>query len=130
MPAFPYTQQLNQMDCGPTCLQMVSKYYGRSFSLEKLRELTEIGKEGVNILGISDAAEKIGYRTQAVQLNISELKEAKLPCILHWGQNHFVVLYKMGRYLLSRDDNYYIADPGKGLVKYKQNEFELHLQTR
>ena len=105
------------MDCGPTCLYMISKYYGHSISLEKLRELTEIGKEGVNILGISDAAEKIGYRTQAVQLNTSELKEAKLPCILHWGQNHFVVLYKI------KKEQYFIADPGKGLLKCNQKEF-------
>jgi ATP-binding cassette, subfamily B, bacterial len=106
------------MDCGPTCLHMVSKYYGRNFSIEKLRELTEIGKEGVNILGISDAAEKIGYRTQAVQLNIAELKEAKLPCILHWQQNHFVVLYKIKR------NQFYIADPGSGLIKLNLKEFE------
>ncbi len=117
---FPFLLQRNQMDCGPTCLYMVSKYYGRSFSLEKLRELTEIGKEGVNVLGISGAAEKIGYRTQAVQLNITELREAKLPCILHWGQNHFVVLYKI------KKEQYFVADPGKGLVKYKLKEFEQH----
>ena len=97
------------MDCGPTCLYMVSKYHGRSFSLQKLRELTEIGKEGVNILGISDAAEKIGYRSQSIQLNITELKEAQLPCILHWGQNHFVVLYKI------KKEQYFIADPSNKL---------------
>jgi ATP-binding cassette, subfamily B, bacterial len=118
MSSFPFLLQRNQMDCGPTCLYMVSKYYGRNFSIEKLRELTEIGKEGVNILGISDAAEKIGYRTQAVQLNIAELKEAKLPCILHWQQNHFVVLYKIKR------NQFYIADPGSGLIKLTLKEFE------
>jgi ATP-binding cassette, subfamily B, bacterial len=118
MPSFPFLLQRNQMDCGPTCLYMVSKYYGRNFSIEKLRELTEIGKEGVNILGISEAAEKIGYRTQAVQLNIAELKEAKLPCILHWQQNHFVVLYKIKR------KQFYIADPGSCLVKLTDKEFE------
>jgi ATP-binding cassette, subfamily B, bacterial len=116
--SFPFLLQRNQMDCGPTCLYMVSKYYGRNFSIEKLRELTEIGKEGVNILGISDAAEKIGYRTQAVQLNIAELKEAKLPCILHWQQNHFVVLYKIKR------NQFFIADPGSGLIKLNLKEFE------
>jgi ATP-binding cassette, subfamily B, bacterial len=115
---FPFLHQRNQMDCGPTCLYMVCKYYGRSFSIEKLRGLTEIGKEGVNILGISDAAEKIGYRTQAVQLNIAEIKEVKLPCILHWQQKHFVVLYRIKR------NQFYIADPGSGLIKLTQNEFE------
>ncbi|MEP7237509.1 MAG: peptidase domain-containing ABC transporter [Ferruginibacter sp.] len=126
---FPFTLQQNQMDCGPTSLYMVCRYYGRNFSIEKLRELTEIGKEGVNILGISDAAEKIGYRTQAVQLNTNELKEAKLPCILHWGQNHFVVLYKAAPLTpLQRRGKakFWIADPGKGLIKYDEKEFGLH----
>ena len=61
------------MDCGPTCLAMTCKHYGRSFNIEKLRELTEIGKDGVNVLGISDAAEKIGFRTQALQASMQEL---------------------------------------------------------
>ncbi len=118
MPSFPFLLQRNAMDCGPTCLYMIGRHYGRSFDLERLRELTEIGKEGVNILGISNAAEKFGYRTQAVQLNITELNEAKLPCILHWGQNHFVVLYKI------KKEQYFIADPAKILIKYKQKALE------
>ncbi len=125
MAAFPHLLQRNQMDCGPTCLHMVNKYYGRNFSIEKLRELTEIGKEGVNILGISDAAEKIGFRTQAVQLTIEELKAAKLPCILYWGQKHFVVLYKIKR------NKFYIADPGSQLIKLSEKEFgRFWLSTR
>ncbi len=97
---------------------MIGKHYGRSFSIEKLRELTEIGKEGVNILGISDAAEKIGFRTQAVQLSLADLKNnIKLPCILHWSQNHFVVLYKI------KKNAFYVADPGKSLLKYTETEF-------
>ena len=116
--SFPSIRQRNQMDCGPTCLFMVSKFHGRNFSIEKLRELTAIGKEGVNMLGISDAAENISYRTQALQLNVAELREIKLPCVLHWGQNHFVVLYKISK------QNYFIADPAKGLLKYNIKEFE------
>jgi ATP-binding cassette, subfamily B, bacterial len=115
---FPHSLQRNQMDCGPSCLYMIGKHYGRSFSIEKLRELTEIGKEGVNILGISDAAEKIGFRTQAVQLSLTDLKNnIKLPCILHWSQNHFVVLYKI------KKNAFYVADPGKSLLKYTEKEF-------
>jgi len=87
---FPFSLQRNQMDCGPACLFMISKYYGRNFSIEKLRALTEISKEGVNILGISDAAEKIGYRTISVQPTLAELKEqVKLPCVLHLGAKSF-----------------------------------------
>jgi ATP-binding cassette, subfamily B, bacterial len=118
MPSFPHFLQRNQMDCGPSCLYMIGKHYGRNFSIEKLRELTEIGKEGVNILGISDAAEKIGFRTQAVQLSLTDLKEnIKLPCILHWSQNHFVLLYKI------KKNAFYISDPGKCLLKYSEKEF-------
>jgi len=72
MANFSFLKQRDSMDCGPTSLNMISRYYGRNFSIEKLRKLTEIGKEGVNILGISNAGKKIGYHTQAVQLNIAE----------------------------------------------------------
>ena len=83
------------MDCGPTCLRMVAKYYGRNFRLETLRQFCEISKEGVSLVGISDASEKIGFRSLGVKLNFRDLKESELPCILHWRQNHFVVLYKI-----------------------------------
>ncbi len=118
MSIFPHFLQRNQMDCGPSCLYIIGKHYGRSFSIEKLRELTEIGKEGVNILGITDAAEKIGFRTQALQLSLNDLRtNIKLPCILHWSQNHFVVLYKI------KKNAFYISDPGKSLLKYTEREF-------
>lgn len=98
------------MDCGPTCLRMVAKYYGRSCHIQELRDLTEIGKEGVNLLGMAHAAEKVGFRTSGVKIGGSQLKEAKLPAILHWNQNHFVVLYRI------RKDAYTIADPAKGII--------------
>lgn len=108
------------MDCGPTCLRMVAKYYGRSCHIQELRDLTEIGKEGVNLLGIAHAAEKVGFRTSGVKIGGSQLKEAKLPAILHWNQNHFVVLYRI------RKDAYTIADPAKGIISYSQKEFFDH----
>ncbi len=113
------------MDCGPTCLSMVCKYYGKSISLQTLRDKTEIGKAGVNLLGINNAAESIGFRTQGVQVTYQQLtKEAPLPCILHWGQNHFVVLVKVGnRFLLRRNDKLIIADPGKGVITLNKKEF-------
>nr|GFB21503.1 hypothetical protein [Tanacetum cinerariifolium] len=80
----------DQMDCGPTCLRMVAKHYGRHFSAQSLRERAEIGKEGVSLLGIADAAEAIGFRSLGVQLSFEKLAdEAQLPCIVHWQQNHF-----------------------------------------
>jgi ATP-binding cassette subfamily B protein len=115
--AFPYFHQPDQMDCGPTCLRMVAKHYGRNFKVQTLRQLCEINREGVSLLGISDAAEKIGFRSLGAKLSIADLKEAELPCILHWRQNHFVVLYKISK------GNYYISDPAKGLVKLTEAEF-------
>jgi len=115
--AFPHYHQPDQMDCGPTCLRMVAKYYGRNFKVQTLRQLCEINREGVSLLGISDASEKIGFRSLGAKLSIADLKEAELPCILHWRQNHFVVLYKISK------GNYYIADPAKGLVKLTEAEF-------
>src|SRR5690606_34191010 len=93
---FRFFKQYDQMDCGPTCLQMISSHYGKSVSLSTLREKTQIGKEGVNLLGISEAAEILGFRTQSVKISLETLKnDALLPTIIHWNQNHFVVLYKV-----------------------------------
>lgn len=105
------------MDCGPTCLRMIAKHYGRNFKVQTLRQLCEINREGVSLLGISDAAEKIGFRSLGAKLSFEDIKEAELPCILHWRQNHFVVLYKIKR------GTYYIADPGKGLVTLNHADF-------
>ncbi|MDR0560365.1 MAG: peptidase domain-containing ABC transporter [Prevotellaceae bacterium] len=93
---FPHCIQLDAMDCGPACLRMIAKYYGRSYSLQTLRERSFITREGVSMLGISDAAESIGMHTQGVRITLEQLTEdVLLPCILHWNQNHFVVLYKV-----------------------------------
>jgi ATP-binding cassette, subfamily B, bacterial len=109
------------MDCGPTCLAMVCRYYGKSFAVQGLREKAEIGKDGVNMLGISQAAESIGFRTQAVELSLDELGTmARLPCILHWDQNHFVVLHK------ARKNNFTIADPGRSILTIGKKEFLQH----
>lgn len=80
------------MDCGPTCLRMISMYYGKHYNTDTLRNIAGYSKEGVSLLGISDTAEKIGFRTRAVKLTIDQLREVTLPCVLHWNQNHFVVL--------------------------------------
>lgn len=91
---FPHYTQLDSMDCGPTCLRMIAKYYGRNYTLQTLREKCFITREGVSLLGISDAAENIGFRTQGVRLSIEQLlDDIPLPCILHWNQNHFVVCF-------------------------------------
>ncbi|MFT3825908.1 MAG: peptidase domain-containing ABC transporter [Chitinophagaceae bacterium] len=116
--SFPFYKQPDSMDCGPTCLRMVAKHYGKSISLQTLREKSQIGKEGVNLLGISDAAESIGFRTHSVKLSYELLTtEALLPAILHWRQNHFVVLHKTKR------DKLFIVDPASGPITLTKNEF-------
>lgn len=91
---FPHYIQLDAMDCGPTCLRMIAKFYGKSYSLQTLRSRSFITREGVSMLGISDAAESIGFRTSGLRITFKQLVEdVPLPCILHWSQKHFVVCY-------------------------------------
>lgn len=107
------------MDCGPACLQMIARFHGKKFSLPDLRERCYITREGVSFLGISEAAESIGLRTLGVRIPFSKLAEdTPLPCIVHWRQKHFVVVYKIKKGMV------YVADPARGLVKYSREDFE------
>ncbi len=115
--SFKFYKQYDAMDCGPTCLRMIAKHYGRNYKQQTLSKLCEINREGVSLLGISNAAERIGFRSLGVKLTASQLREAELPCILHWRQFHFVVLYKI------KSHKYYLADPAKGLVILDEAEF-------
>ena len=118
MAKFPFYQQFDAMDCGPSCLRMVAKYYGKHFTNESLREKSYITREGVSLLGISDAAETIGMRSMGVKITFDQLKkEAPLPCIAHWGQEHFVVVYKIAK------DKVFVADPAFGKLEYSEKEF-------
>lgn len=93
MISFPHYTQHDTMDCGPTCLRMISAYYGKVYSLEGLRERSGITREGVSMLGLSEAAEQLDFRTVGVKTTFEDLIEAPLPCIVHWNQVHFVVVY-------------------------------------
>ncbi|CAM4413395.1 ATP-binding cassette, subfamily B [Pedobacter westerhofensis] len=108
------------MDCGPTCLRMVAKFYGKNISLQKLRALTSINRDGVSLLGISEAAEKIGLRTRASKIKYATLLQIDLPCIIHWDQNHFVILHRI------KGNKHYIADPARGSIVYSKAEFLMH----
>ncbi len=123
--SFKFIQQLDSMDCGPACLAMIAKHFGKNYSIERLRKQSFIGREGVSLLSISKTAEQIGFRTVGGRLTIDTLTErAPLPCIVHWEQNHFVVVYKIRK--KHKDTILYVADPGKGLVYYTQHEFCNH----
>lgn len=117
--SFPLYRQLDAMDCGPTCLRMVAKYYGRSVSLDYLRNKSQFGKKGVSLLGLADAAESIGLKSVGARLTIDQLVEdAPLPAIIYWDQYHFVVLTPE-----STKKKFVIADPAKGIVTLTRSEF-------
>jgi ATP-binding cassette subfamily B protein len=136
---FTTYRQMDAMDCGPTCVRMVAKHFGRSVPAQELREAAEIGKDGVNLLGIAQAAESIGFRTLAIKVTTQKLlKEASLPCILYWGQNHFVVMPpNPQRGLFKRlfapssgaGGRVLIADPARGIITYTVAEFESQWAT-
>jgi ATP-binding cassette subfamily B protein len=116
--AFPFYKQFDSMDCGPACLRMIAKYYGKSYSIETLRELCFIDREGVSLAGLSNAAETIHLKTQAVLISFEQLlQEVPLPCIVHWQQNHFVVVYKTNK------EKIFIADPAVGLIDLSHQDF-------
>lgn len=121
---FPFYHQMDSTDCGPSCLKMITKFYGKEYSSEMLRKHSFISREGVSMLGISDAAEYIGFRTLGVKITFGQLaNEAMLPCILHWNQRHFVVCYDVkkdwcGNYKI------YIADPASQKICYSEEELK------
>lgn len=131
MKGFPICYQLDSMDCGPACIQMIAKYYGREYSQKELREKSFSSRSGATMQGLSSAAKSIGFRTTGVKINWTELSEnVTLPIIAHWRQNHFVVVYKIKKSITSLlngdrklDYSIYVADPARGKLRYKLTEF-------
>jgi len=122
---FPFFQQRDQMDCGPTCLQMISSYYGKNYPLPYLRKICHITRRGVSLKGILDASERIGFRTMPVKIPFYAEKQfepsflrATFPCIVHWNQNHFIVVIN------ADEKNVWIADPGEGKFKIDYEAFK------
>lgn len=117
MPSFPHIEQPDTMECGATCLRMIAKYYGKEYSAETMQRICRVTREGVSLLGISDAAEELGFRTVCGRITLEKVVEQRpFPCILHWNQEHFVVLYDVKR---RRDGEwrFFIADPGRNLLE-------------
>lgn len=115
---FPHYKQLDTMDCGPTCIMMIAKHYGKYISLQYLRDKCGMTREGISLLDIANASEVIGFRTHATMMGFESLKEKMtLPCIVYWQQKHFVVVYKIDRKCV------YVSDPATGLIRYSYQEF-------
>lgn len=121
MHSYPLTLQHDSMQCGIACLQMICKYFGRDYTLSALSRYCFATTEGVSLLGISEAADTLGFHTLSAQATVDELAENPLPAILHWNQNHFVVLYKV-----KKGRKFYISDPAKGRITYGYDEFIAH----
>lgn len=116
---FPFYKQPDAKDCGPTCLRIVSKFYGKNIPLQQVRNLSETTREGSSLLGLSDAAEALGLRSLGVLVDFETLaSEVPLPCIVHWNKQHFVVVYK-----IDKNGVVYISDPSYGLITYSKEEF-------
>lgn len=118
MKHFPVAKQLYSMDCGPTCLFIIAKFYGKHISIEKLRQLSQNNRTGANLIGLSEAAEEVGFKTLSIRIPFDKLVQSvPLPCIAYWERRHFVVIYKItSKYV-------YISDPAIGLIKYSHQEF-------
>ncbi|TAI48090.1 peptidase domain-containing ABC transporter [Flagellimonas allohymeniacidonis] len=117
---FPFYKQPDEKDCGPTCLRIVVKHYGKLISLKEIRSLSETTREGSNLLKLSEASESIGFKSLALKTNFEKLKQAPMPLIAHWNKSHFVVIYKIHK------DIVYISDPAYGLISYQKDDFLKH----
>lgn len=118
--SFPHYKQIDKKDCGPTCLKTIARFYNKTIAIQKVRAISQTTRQGSSLWGLSDAAEKLGFRSLSVQLPLTALQQVPLPCILHWNKNHYVILYKIKR------DIFYISDPAHGLLTYRKDELLKH----
>ena len=119
---FPSYLQPDSMDCGPACLRIISKFYGKNYSMLTLRDRCYMSREGVSLLDLSDAAESLGFRTTGISTTWEVFRdEVPLPCIVYWNSKHYVVVYKIrkrrGKWWV------YVSDPAVGLLKYDEEKF-------
>lgn len=123
-----FIRQYDQMDCGPSCLGMISNHYGKDISLHFLRESCHITKEGVSLLGIDEAAQEIGYETFSGSLSLEQLQEIEsnnFPCILYWNNNHYVVLRGINKKgLFKKQTKWKIADSAHGFIELNDEKFK------
>lgn len=117
MSTFPFYKQPDYKDCGPTCLRIIAKHYGKLISIQEIRKLSETTRSGSNLLKLSDGAEAIGFKTIGARLDFKKLEQAQLSLIVHWNNNHFVVVYRIYK------GRVYLSDPGYGLIFHKVGRY-------
>lgn len=122
---FPLVFQHDAMDCGPACVAMIAKYYGREYPLDYLREYSYITREGVSLGGLAEVANIIGFNSISVRTQYKNLvSEHPLPCILYWQNRHFVVLYNIKTSLIGGKKLFKIADPAIGYRTVTEDQFD------
>lgn len=122
MPKFPFYRQAESKDCGPTCIKIIAKHYGKLLNTPKLRALSETTREGSSLLGLSEAAESIGFRTLAAKIAFSKLDEIPMPFVAHWNKMHYVVVYDVKTNRKGKS-TVYVSDPAHGRITYTEEEF-------
>lgn len=116
---FPVEYQMDSQDCGPACLKIIAKHFGKFYSLQSLRDKCGITKEGVSLLDLSTGAESIGLRTLAIKCTIDDVvNSVPFPAIIFWKDSHFVVVYHANKKYI------WVSDPAKGRIKYTHEEFK------
>jgi len=116
---YPFVRQYDAMDCGPACISMIARWYGKRISLETIRKRAWITREGVSFLGLKTAAESMGFSAAGVKIPFSRLMtDAPLPCIVHWRQNHFIVVNRVS------DRSVWVSDPAIGRIRMSHDEFK------
>ncbi len=117
---FHYYHQVEQSDCGITCLRMVARHFGKRIPAKTLRGRADLSRGGISLRGLKDCAEAFGMRGYGVKLTLDNLNAAPLPVIMHWNQNHFAVLWRIEK------ETYHVADPAGGMLRYSEDEFSRH----
>jgi len=124
-----FIPQHDQMDCGPACLSMIASHYGREVSLQYIRDRSFLTRDGVSLLGLHEAATELGFDSMGAQLSVEDLESITLPCIIHWNQNHFVVLQSIKKKIFSKKKIYKIVDPGYGFISFDGGKFKKNWLT-
>lgn len=120
--SFQVVRQKDAMQCGIACVSMVCRHYGAPIGIDEIEKICPASREGVSLLAISETARALGLDNEAAKISLGKLAQVPVPCILHWNQNHFVVLYRVSK----NGKYFYVADPGKGRIRYATAEFASH----
>ncbi|MGB5635704.1 MAG: cysteine peptidase family C39 domain-containing protein, partial [Waterburya sp.] len=114
---YPFYAQQSASDCGAACLVMIGRYWGKKFSVSRLRDIANVDRNGSSLKGLASAAESIGFTTRPVKASLDKLGIANLPAIAHWSGKHYIVVYQVTK------DRVIVCDPAIGQRSLSHEEF-------